>query len=135
MDCNKKGCTGKLVKLEKYYVCNICCKDMTSFKEISNIVKEKRGALIKKPKGKCMEILHPELSGFYTYVGVRKNEWRKKYTIYGKDKKLMGSIEFEDYRNADFIVNYNGPCCIAHIKQKDYISTLSILPNEINFYE
>jgi len=135
MECNKKGCIGELIKLKSYYVCNKCCNDFISYKEITNIVKEKRGALTIKPKGKSIEILHPELSGFYKYNINNKTEWRKKFTIYGKDNKLIGSIEMEDYRKASFIIHYNGPSCVVHMRGENYIETFSIDPQDIVFYK
>ena len=135
MECNKKGCEGELIKLKRYYVCNKCCNDITSYEEISNLVKEKRGALSVKPKGKSLEILHPELNGYYTYDKIPTNEWRKKFTIYGKDNKLMGSIEIEDYTEASFIIHYNGPSCVVRTINKEINETISINPNEVIFYE
>ena len=132
---NPRRCKGKLIKLSNYYVCNECCRDTKTFKEISKLGKEKRGALSEKPKGKCIEILYPELNGYYTYKLIPTNEWRKKFTIYGKDNKLIGSIEIEDYTDAPFIIHYRGPSCVVRLSNREIMETISINPNEIVFYE
>ena len=145
MECNRKikkffwqkgeKCEGELIKLSNYYVCSVCCSDHKSFKEIADLGKESRGAFSEKPKGKCIEILYPELNGYYTYKIIPTNEWRKKFTIYGKENKLIGSIEIEDYTNASFIIHYNGPSCVVRINKETFVDTLSISPNEIVIHE
>ena len=71
-------CGGKLVKLNDYYVCNKCCKDNIPFEMISKIAQEERGIFATKPTGKCIELTHPEFSGYYEFEEIGISDMEKK---------------------------------------------------------
>ena len=131
-----KECGGELIKLKNYYVCTECCKDSISFDVIVQLTKRERGALPEKPKGPSIELLHPEMSGFYTYKISFETEWFTHYTLYGYDGRDKGGLKMEDlYTKADFIIHYKGPYQVVNlINSNGGVDTLSLTPEEIKFY-
>lgn len=145
MKCRKKSrknlwsstieCGGDLIKVQSYYVCNKCCKDFISFDEVIQLTKQERGALSEKPKGSSIELLHPEMSGFYTFKISFETEWFTHYTLYGYDGIDKGGLKMEDYTKADFIIHYKGPYqTVTLIDSKGRVDTLSLTPEEIIFH-
>ncbi len=129
-----KECGGELIKLKSYYVCTECCSDITTFEEVVSLTQEDRGAYSTKPKHPSIEILHPELSGFYTYEITYETEYFSRYTLYGQQQKVMGSLHMEDYSQAEWVVEYKGPTNVIYSRQQEFHGATSLTRNEIKFY-
>ena len=133
MECTDKECSGSLVKLKEYYVCNICCKDTVTFKEVIEIAAAERNVLVDKPKGKSIQLKHPEYAGFYPYEIIRKSTYIKTYKLFGIDGSKSGALVVSDYSKSKMIT-YSGPKYLSHMVVRDQIQTASVAIEDIIFH-
>ena len=138
MECRNirddKECGGVLTKLKNYYVCTDCCSDIITFKEVVELTREERGAYGRLPGEPSIEILHPEMSGYYTYNISFQTEYFTHYSMYGKNNRLMGALHMEDYSNAKWMINYKGPANVFFYHTNGYSTGKTLETGEIKFY-
>ena len=130
-----KECGGELTKLKNYYVCTECCSDTITFEDIIKTKREAIGALSERPKQTSIELLHPDVSGYYTYKITYQTEYFIHYVLYGKDNKVIGTLQTDDYTDAKWMIGYKGPRNVFFYHRDGTSTGKTLQDGEIKFYK